>query len=160
MSVRGRPAVHGLGEGAELGGGHATVPTRIGLRERVLEPLRMVDTGFSVPPDQRARIVEMTSTDETGRLVAAGADVNPRGEMLKRYPSGAGGLYSTAGDYARFCRMLLNAGELDGIRILRRRTVELMMTNHLAQLSPPVGEWRAEASSPASARYSSTCSGR
>lgn len=111
------------------------------VRERVLDPLRMVDTGFSVPPDKRARIVEMTSTDETGRLVAAGADVNPRGEMLKRYPSGAGGLYSTAGDYARFCQMLLNAGELEGVRILRRKTVELMMTNHLTQLSPPVNEF-------------------
>jgi CubicO group peptidase (beta-lactamase class C family) len=111
------------------------------VRERVLVPLRMVDTGFSVPPDQRARIVEMTSTDESGRLVAASGGPIPRGEMRKRYPSGAGGLYSTAGDYARFCQMLLNAGELDGIRILGRKTVELMMSNHLTQLSPPMNEF-------------------
>jgi CubicO group peptidase (beta-lactamase class C family) len=56
--------------------------------------------------------------------------------MRKRYPSGAGGLYSTAGDYARFCQMLLNAGELDGARILGRKTVELLMANH-PTLSPP-----------------------
>jgi CubicO group peptidase (beta-lactamase class C family) len=119
----------------------AGVPFDRFVRERVLAPLRMLDTGFSVPPDQRARIVEMTSTDETGHLVTATAGVKPLGGMLKRYPSGAGGLYSTAGDYARFCQMLLNAGELDGVRILGRKTVELMMTNHLTQLSPPVNEF-------------------
>ena len=111
------------------------------LRTRILEPLRMLDTGFTVPPGDRARIVEMTSTDDAGRLVTAGAALNPSGEMLKRYPSGAGGLYSTAGDYARFCQMLLNGGELDGAQILGRKTVELMLANHLTHLSPPVNEF-------------------
>ena len=60
---------------------------------------------------------------------------------MKRYPSGAGGLYSTAGDYARFCQMLLNGGELDGAQILGRKTVELMLANHLGHLSPPVNEF-------------------
>lgn len=119
----------------------AGVPFDRFVGERVLAPLRMLDTGFSVPPAKRARIVEMTSTDETGHLVAATAGPTTLGEMLKRYPSGAGGLYSTAGDYARFCQMLLNAGELDGVRILRRKTVALMMTNHLTHLSPPVNEF-------------------
>jgi CubicO group peptidase (beta-lactamase class C family) len=119
----------------------AGVPVDQFIRERVLTPLRMLDTGFSVPADQRARIVEMTSTDETGRLVKAGTGPKPLGEMRKRYPSGAGGLYSTAADYLRFCQMLLNAGELDGVRILGRKTVELMMMNHLTQLSPPVNEF-------------------
>ena len=111
------------------------------LRTRILEPLRMLDTGFTVPPGERTRIVEMTSTDDAGRLVTAGAALNPSGEMLKRYPSGAGGLYSTAGDYARFCQMLLNGGELDGAQILGRKTVELMLANHLTHLSPPVNEF-------------------
>ena len=101
----------------------------------------MIDTSFSVPSDKRARIVEMTSTDESGHLVKANTGPNPLGEMLKRYPSGAGGLYSTAADYLRFCQMLLNGGELEGVRILGRKTVELMMTNHLTQLSPPVNEF-------------------
>jgi CubicO group peptidase (beta-lactamase class C family) len=111
------------------------------VRERVLTPLRMIDTGFTVPPDKRARIVEMTSTDETGHLIKASIGPNPLGGMRKRYPSGAGGLYSTAADYFRFCQMLLNGGELDGVRILGRKTVELMMMNHLTQLSPPVNEF-------------------
>jgi CubicO group peptidase (beta-lactamase class C family) len=111
------------------------------LRTRILEPLRMLDTGFTVPPTERTRIVEMSSTDDAGRLVTAGAALNPSGEMLKRYPSGAGGLYSTAGDYARFCQMLLNGGELDGVRILGRKTVELLLANHLTHLSPPVNEF-------------------
>jgi CubicO group peptidase (beta-lactamase class C family) len=108
---------------------------------RLLAPLGMVDTGFTVPRDKRDRIVEMSSTDEAGRLVTAGAMRNPAGDMLRRYPSGAGGLYSTAGDYARFCQMLLNGGDLEGVRILRRKTVELMLANQLTHLSPPVNEF-------------------
>jgi CubicO group peptidase (beta-lactamase class C family) len=111
------------------------------LRTRLFKPLRMLDTDFSVPRDERNRIVEMASTDAAGRLVTADAKQNPAGNMLKRYPSGAGGLYSTAGDYVRFCQMLLNGGELDGVRILGRKTVELMMANHLTHLSPPVNEF-------------------
>ena len=110
------------------------------VHERVIDPLRMVDTDFSVPPAKRARIVEMTSTDETGSLVVLKSP-STLGDMLKRYPSGAGGLYSTAADYLRFCQMLLNGGELDGVSILGRKTVELMMSNHLGQLSPPVNEF-------------------
>jgi CubicO group peptidase (beta-lactamase class C family) len=110
------------------------------VRRRVLDPLRMIDTDFSVPPAKRERIVEMTSTDETGGLVVVSGP-NAPGERLKHYPSGAGGLYSTAADYVRFCQMLLNGGELDGARILGRKTVELMMANHLGQLSPPVNEF-------------------
>jgi CubicO group peptidase (beta-lactamase class C family) len=111
------------------------------LRTRLLGPLRMVDTGFTVPHDQRHRIVEMTSTDAEGRVITAGVELNPAGKMSGRYPSAAGGLYSTAGDYARFCQMLLNGGELDGVRILSRQTVESMMSNHLTHLSPPVNEF-------------------
>src|SRR5436189_5003844 len=58
--------------------------------------------------------------------------------MLIPYPSGAGGLYSTAGDYLRFSQMLLNGGSLDGVSILGRKTVDLMMMNHLTHLNPPV----------------------
>jgi CubicO group peptidase (beta-lactamase class C family) len=111
------------------------------LRARLFNPLRMLDTDFTVTRDERNRIAQITSTDAAGRLVTADSTQNPAGNMLKRYPSGAGGLYSTAGDYARFCQMLLNGGELDGVRILGRKTVELMMANHLTHLSPPVNEF-------------------
>ena len=119
----------------------AGIPFDEFLRTRLFRPLRMPDTDFTVPRDQRHRIVEMTSTDAAGRLIAADAKLNAAGSVLKRYPSGAGGLYSTAGDYVRFCQMLLNGGELDSVRILGRKTVELMMANHLTQLSPPVNEF-------------------
>jgi CubicO group peptidase (beta-lactamase class C family) len=119
----------------------AGVPFEELLDKRILGPLRMIDTAFSVPPDKRGRIVEMTATDDAGRLVRANAGPDVPGKMRKRYASGAGGLYSTAGDYVRFCQMLLNGGELDGAVILGRKTVELMMANHLTHLSPPVNEF-------------------
>jgi CubicO group peptidase (beta-lactamase class C family) len=119
----------------------AGVPFDKFLDDRIIAPLRMTDTGFSVPADKRERIVEMTATDDAGRLVHATNGPDSPGDMLKRYPSGAGGLYSTAADYARFCQMLLNGGELDGTVILGRKTVELMLSNHLTQLSPPVNEF-------------------
>jgi len=109
------------------------------VQHRILVPLKMADTGFSVPAGQRARIAEPSAVGPQGRLVAAAAQAP--GEALNAYPSGAGGLYSTAGDYARFCQMLLNGGTLDGATILGRKTVELMMMNHLTQLSPPVNEF-------------------
>jgi CubicO group peptidase (beta-lactamase class C family) len=101
------------------------------LQTRILEPLRMQDTSFVVPADKRKRIAEMTSTDAEGRLVG----IPP---YIKGFPSGAGGLYSTASDYFRFCQMLLDGGTLDGATILGRKTVDLMMLNHLTHLDPPV----------------------
>lgn len=113
------------------------------LQRRILAPLKMIDTGFSVPAAKRARIAELSMLGPQGRLVqaAAQAPAQQAGEPLNVYPSGAGGLYSTAGDYARFCQMLLNGGTLDGVTLLGRKTVELMMMNHLTQLTPPINEF-------------------
>ena len=108
------------------------------LQARIFAPLAMADTGFSVPLAKRGRIADMTSTDKGGKLVPAAPGMVPApGERMNPYFSGAGGLYSTAGDYARFAQMLLNGGQLDGAAILGRKTVELMMQNHLTHLSPP-----------------------
>lgn len=105
------------------------------LRRRIFDPLRMSDTGFSVPRGKRARIAAMTSTDADGRLISWPAPDSERpGDLLRPYQSGAGGLYSTAGDFARFCHMLLKDGELDGTRILRATTVDMMMTHQLTSL--------------------------
>jgi CubicO group peptidase (beta-lactamase class C family) len=102
------------------------------LQERLFRPLRMHDTGFSVPKDQRHRIAQMTSSDAQGRLIASPAYAGVvAGEPINPYPSGAGGLYSTAADYARLCQMLLNGGVLDDVRILSAETVDLMMSNQL-----------------------------
>ena len=111
------------------------------LRERVFAPLGMVDTGFTVPAGKLSRVAEMTSSDQDGKLVAFSVPgENGRG-MMRPYFSGAGGLYSTAADFARFCQMLLDGGELEGASILGRKSVELMMMNHLTHLDPPVNQY-------------------
>ncbi|MEH6420058.1 serine hydrolase domain-containing protein [Pseudomonas sp. CGJS7] len=85
------------------------------LRERIFLPLGMRDTGFSVPASQRGRVVDITTMDDKGRLrIADGPSAREPGAALNAYPSGAGGLYSTACDYARFAQMLLDGGAIAG----------------------------------------------
>lgn len=108
------------------------------LREAVLGPLGMVDTGFSVPEDAAERVAALyaRAPDKSLRLVD-----DPARRRLTRPPaleSGGGGLVGTIDDYARFCQMLLGGGRLAGTRVLGRPTVELMRTNHL----PGGGELR------------------
>jgi len=101
------------------------------LAERLFQPLSMVDTGFSVPEDTRGRFAELYRPQEEGDGIDVVEDV-PLGEgSYCFFPSGGGGLVSTAADYMRFCQMLLNGGELEGVRILGRKTVDLIRANHL-----------------------------
>jgi len=101
------------------------------LQEHVFGPLGMVDTGFQVPEDKLERFAASygRANDKSLRLLE-----DPQDSPYSRpraFLSGGGGLVSTLPDYARFCQMLLNGGELDGVRILGRATVDLMTTNHL-----------------------------
>ena len=113
------------------------------LQDRIFTPLRMRDTGFTVPVSQRHRIAQMTASDAQGRLIPSATFKGvERGLAINPYWSGAGGLYSTAADYLRFAQMLLNDGELDGVTLLGRKTVALMMTNQLGNLDPPQLEFR------------------
>ncbi len=113
------------------------------LQQRVLGPLGMQDTAFTVPVDKRARIVDMTSTDAQGQLVLADTpSARQSGISLNNYPSAAGGLYSTAQDYLLFCQMLLNGGTLDGVTILGRKTVALMQQNQMNGVTLPAGQLR------------------
>ncbi|MBT2745694.1 MULTISPECIES: serine hydrolase domain-containing protein [unclassified Lysobacter] len=85
------------------------------LRERIFQPLGMRDTGFSVPAAQRGRVVDITTIGDDGRLrIADGPSAREPGAALNAYPSGAGGLYSTACDYARFAQMLFDGGVIAG----------------------------------------------
>jgi len=104
------------------------------LKKRIFDPLRMVDTTFEPPPGQRARVAKIYKIGAQGKLEFA-----PRDRLA--FPSGGGGLYSTIGDYARFAQMLVNGGELDGVRLLGRKTVELMMVNHLNGLARQTLPW-------------------
>jgi CubicO group peptidase (beta-lactamase class C family) len=101
------------------------------MRRRVLAPLGMHDTDFHVPAEKLARFTAMYSRGEDGRPKLVDAPRDSRFAKPPALASGGGGLVGTAGDYMRFCRFMLNKGELDGVRLLGRKTVELMTRNHL-----------------------------
>ncbi len=113
------------------------------MRSRIFEPLGMTDTSFRIAPEKLPRLAQLYSPRET----EIGVDsVWQRSESLElevadpeatrgyieggRFESGGGGLLSTAEDYMRFCLMLLNGGELNGVRLLSPKSVELMTTDH------------------------------
>ncbi|MGH9229724.1 MAG: serine hydrolase domain-containing protein [Acidimicrobiales bacterium] len=101
------------------------------LRATIFEPLGMVDTGFWVPDDGIDRFAACYTRDAAKRLVLLDDPVESRYRRPASFLSGGGGLVGTMADYLRFCLMLLGGGELDGVRILGRKTVELMASNHL-----------------------------
>jgi CubicO group peptidase (beta-lactamase class C family) len=97
---------------------------------RIFKPLKMVDSGFVVRPDQRARWTTVYAPGPSGGLVANEVEDVPfteRPALLE----GTVGMVTTVPDYLRFCQMLLNGGELEGARLLRRETVERMVVNGL-----------------------------
>ena len=101
---------------------------------RILQPLGMVDTGFSVPESKWDRLVTLDTPGDDGTVHRA---VGPAQEQFKKpatWFSGGGGLVGTTMDYARFCQMLLNEGELDGVRVLSQRAVRMMHSDHLGDL--------------------------
>lgn len=105
------------------------MPFEAFLQTRLFEPLGMVDTAFLVPPEKRARFAALYTFSKDDGLERVGAKADADGEFTF-FPSGGGGLVSTAADYMRFSQMLLNGGELDGARILAKETVELMRYPH------------------------------
>jgi CubicO group peptidase (beta-lactamase class C family) len=106
------------------------------LRTRILAPLKMRDTHFYLPAGKADRLATVYSALEAGGIERApdGPGMETQGNYLegpRKSFSGGAGLVSTASDYARFLQMLLNGGELDGVRILSPKTVELMTVDHL-----------------------------
>jgi CubicO group peptidase (beta-lactamase class C family) len=106
---------------------------------RITGPLGMADTAYSVPSGKRARLAKIYSRDKSGALKEADvvASVNVDGVGFAR---GGAGMFSTVADFARFGQMLLNGGELDGTRVLARKSTELMMANQLVNLAQPTME--------------------
>ena len=116
------------------------------LRERVLAPLGMRDTAFQVTPEALPRFAALYTRGADGKPTLM--DDVPTSIFLKsRLPSGGGGLVSTLDDYLRFCRFLLNKGELHGTHLLGRKTVELMTSNHLPGDLAAMGQARFAESS-------------
>ena len=120
------------------------------LSKRIFEPLGMTDTGFVVPEDDWARLAQLYSpagtpdTDafeafmtenESTDLVVADDRWNEPFRVGAKFESGGGGLVSTAADYLRFSQMLLNGGELDGVRLLSPKSVALMTADHTGHLA-------------------------
>jgi len=110
-------------------------------RTRIFEPLGMKDTGFSVPKEKLSRFSEVHKG--SGDALTLDPRMDPT--VVPLGPSGGGGLFSTATDYARFCEMLLQGGQLNGVRLLAPRTVEMMRTNHVQpeplKTMPPGTGW-------------------
>lgn len=111
------------------------------MQQRIFEPLKMKDTSFYLPVEKRDRLSALWRSDGEGHLEILPDGEREDGDFVyspsfhyqgpRSYYSGGAGLLSTAGDYFRFCQMLLNNGELDGVRLLSRKTVQLMTaTNH------------------------------
>ena len=101
------------------------------LQTRLFKPLGMVDTAFSVPQEKVNRFAALYRHNRReGIMKRVGADAPLANDEVSFFPSGGGGLVSTAADYMRFSQMLLNGGELDGVRILGKKTVELMRYPH------------------------------
>jgi len=113
-------------------------------RERMLRPLAMRDTHFFVPEEKLNRLAAVYNQLPDGRIKRMGDERDERSYLTysasfqykgpRTYYSGGAGLVSTINDYARFLQMLLNGGELDGARILSRKTVELMTVNHVGEM--------------------------
>lgn len=107
------------------------------MQETIFGPLGMKDTGFYVPADKVQRLTQIYTADKTGQTVVM------QNEPLGDYKSdpaihnGGGGLVSTMQDYFTFAQMMLNGGEVNGVRILGRKTVEYMTSNHMPKHLTP-----------------------
>jgi CubicO group peptidase (beta-lactamase class C family) len=104
---------------------------------RIFEPLKMADTSFFLPPAKKDRLAVVYAAAANGTLVRAPEGADGQGAYVDG-PwvcfSGGAGLLTTAADYARLLQMLLNGGELEGVRLLSPLSVELMTSNHVGAL--------------------------
>ena len=123
------------------------------VRERILQPLGMTETVFGRPDRLKSQFATIYTENDSGALVPNGA-LDAPGAATRVL--GGFSLSSTAADYARFAEMLVNDGELDGVRILSRKTVDLMASNHLPEAVARRAAERRAAKATASACASSS----
>jgi CubicO group peptidase (beta-lactamase class C family) len=117
--------------------------------ERIFEPLRMKDTHFFIPHEKMTRLAAAYAPRQEGGLKRLNSKLIVEGPFVycadhpykgqRKYFSGGGGLCSTITDYLRFSQMLLNGGELDGMRLLKQKTVQLMISDHVGHLKKDEG---------------------
>ena len=101
------------------------------LRDHMFAPLGMSDTGFKIGDAQRKRLVGMHARGEDGTLAAIPFEL----EQEPEFHMGGGGLYGTAGDYIKFCQMILNNGKGNGNQLLKPETIASMGQNHIGDLA-------------------------
>jgi CubicO group peptidase (beta-lactamase class C family) len=101
------------------------------LKKEIFEPLGMINTSFRIQEDKRDRLCVMYNRAEDGTLTP-NTSMDAPYQLGCRHESGGGGLLSTIGEYSRFAQALANGGQLDGVRILSPKTIQLMATNHLS----------------------------
>ena len=106
------------------------------LKENIFNPLGMKDTGFFVPAENHSRIATLYHINEGLK-----PDQRNYPAAKPEFESGGGGLFSTVPDYSRFAQMLLHGGTLDGVRILGRKTVDLISTDHLTPEQRKSDSW-------------------
>ena len=106
------------------------------LKEHILDPLGMQDTGFFVPAEEQERVATLYRIHEG--MKPEKRDVP---DHKPDFESGGGGLFSSVKDYSRFAQMLLHGGTLDGVRILGRKTVDLISTDHLTPEQQATHNW-------------------
>jgi CubicO group peptidase (beta-lactamase class C family) len=112
-------------------------PFDVFLKKRLFDPLGMNDTWFYLPEDKASRLVSIQHKSDKGdwiRYPVTFYDPDYPVKGARRFFSGGAGLSSTAKDYATFLQMYLNNGELNGIRILSRTTIQSMMANQIGDL--------------------------
>lgn len=108
------------------------------IESRITKPLGMHDTAFYLTAAQAPRLAEAQIDPATGKRPAVSTAEN-LSEEKQRWFSGGGGLLSTASDYSRFCQMLLNGGELDGVRLLSPKTLAVMTSDQIPPGIPRSG---------------------
>lgn len=114
------------------------MPVNQFLQERLFQPLDMDDTGYNVPERENSRVAGLHQRQENGQVMSIPDWASAQGNTVF---GGTHGLYSTAEDYFKFAQMILNGGTLHGERILGRKTIELMSSDHISELpfSPGLG---------------------
>lgn len=118
-------------------------------QERIFKPLGMKDTYFFISEENFSRLAAVYASNQEGGISRLPEDPVVEGTLIysasypysgpERYFSGGGGLCSTISDYLQFLQMMLNGGELDGVRLLSRKTVELMTVDHVKELNDDFG---------------------
>jgi CubicO group peptidase (beta-lactamase class C family) len=109
------------------------------VEERVTKPLKMPDTAFYMDAAKLQRVAQLQIDPATGKRPEFGNSDDLTKEKVKWF-SGGGGLLSTASDYARFCQMLVNGGELDGVRLLSPKTLAVMTSDQVPPHASRVGQ--------------------